>query len=55
MIGGLRDLGKTIFFTTHYMDEAEKLADRIAVIAHGEIVASGSAETLGGRVNTNPR
>ncbi len=31
------------------MDEAEKLADRIAVIAHGQIVASGTAETLGGR------
>ncbi|MGO8871274.1 MAG: ABC transporter ATP-binding protein [Acidimicrobiales bacterium] len=49
VIGGLRDLGKTIFLTTHYMDEAEKLADRIAVIAHGEIVASGTAETLGDR------
>jgi len=49
VIGGLRDLGKTIFLTTHYMDEAEKLADRIAVIAHGEIVATGTAETLGGR------
>jgi ABC-2 type transport system ATP-binding protein len=49
VIGGLRDLGKTIFLTTHYMDEAEKLADRIAVIAHGEIVAAGTAETLGGR------
>jgi ABC-2 type transport system ATP-binding protein len=49
VIGGLRDLGKTIFLTTHYMDEAEKLADRIAIIAHGEIVASGTAETLGSR------
>jgi ABC-2 type transport system ATP-binding protein len=49
VIGGLRDLGKTIFLTTHYMDEAEKLADRIAVIVHGDIVASGTAETLGGR------
>ncbi len=49
VIGGLRDLGKTIFLTTHYMDEAEKLADRIAVIAHGGIVAVGTAETLGGR------
>jgi ABC-2 type transport system ATP-binding protein len=49
VIGGLRDLGKTIFLTTHYMDEAERLADRIAVIAHGDIVAAGTAETLGGR------
>jgi ABC-2 type transport system ATP-binding protein len=49
VIDGLRSLGRTIFLTTHYMDEAEKLADRIAVIAHGQIVATGTAETLGGR------
>ncbi|MGO8863775.1 MAG: ABC transporter ATP-binding protein [Acidimicrobiales bacterium] len=49
VIGGLRDLGKTIFLTTHYMDEAERLADRIAIIDHGVIVASGTADTLGGR------
>ena len=42
-------LGKTIFLTTHYMDEAERLADRIAVIAAGRIVAQGTPETLGGR------
>jgi ABC-2 type transport system ATP-binding protein len=49
VIGGLRDLGKTIFLTTHYMDEAENLADRIAVIAGGRIVAQGTPRTLGGR------
>jgi ABC-2 type transport system ATP-binding protein len=49
MIDGLRRLGKTVFLTTHYMDEAEALADRIAVIKGGEIVAEGSPETLGGR------
>ncbi len=38
-----------VFLTTHYLDEAEKLADRIAVIAHGQIVAGGTAKTLGGR------
>ena len=43
VIGGLRDLGKTVFLTTHYMEEAERLADRIAVIAAGEIVAAGHA------------
>jgi ABC-2 type transport system ATP-binding protein len=49
MIGGLRDLGKTVFLTTHYMDEAEALADRIAVLSSGRIVAEGTPATLGGR------
>jgi ABC-2 type transport system ATP-binding protein len=49
VIAGLRDLGKTIFLTTHYMEEAEYLADRIAVLAAGKIVAEGTAATLGGR------
>src|SRR4051794_34158893 len=49
VIENLRDLGKTIFLTTHYMDEAERLADRIAVIVAGQIVAQGTPLTLGGR------
>ncbi len=49
VIDGLRQLGKTIFLTTHYMEEAEQLADRIAVIAGGLIVADGTPQTLGGR------
>ncbi|HEX5479457.1 MAG TPA: ABC transporter ATP-binding protein [Dehalococcoidia bacterium] len=49
VIAGLRELGKTVFLTTHYMDEAEFLADRIAVIAQGAIVAEGTPATLGGR------
>jgi ABC-2 type transport system ATP-binding protein len=49
VIAGLRDLGKTVFLTTHYMEEAERLADRIAVIAAGEIVARGTPQTLGDR------
>ena len=49
MIAGLRALGTTVFLTTHYMDEAEHLADRIAVIAGGRIVAEGKPGTLGGR------
>jgi ABC-2 type transport system ATP-binding protein len=49
VIDGLRELGKTVFLTTHYMDEAEQLADRIAVIAGGRIVAEGTPGTLGGR------
>jgi ABC-2 type transport system ATP-binding protein len=49
VIDGLRDLGKTVFLTTHYMDEADQLADRIAVISGGRIVAEGTPGTLGGR------
>ncbi len=49
VIDGLRALGKTVFLTTHYMDEAENLADRIAIISGGRIVAEGTPQTLGGR------
>jgi ABC-2 type transport system ATP-binding protein len=49
VIAGLRELGKTIFLTTHYMEEAETLADRIMIIAAGRIVASGTPEAIGGR------
>jgi len=48
-IAGLRDLGKTVFLTTHYMDEAQRLADRVTIIARGQIVASGTPEDLGDR------
>jgi ABC-2 type transport system ATP-binding protein len=53
VIAGLRTLGKTVFLTTHYMDEAEYLADRIAVLAAGHIVAEGTPRTLGGRDRMN--
>jgi ABC-2 type transport system ATP-binding protein len=49
VIAGLRDLGKTVFLTTHYMDEAQRLADRVTIIAGGEIVARGTPEDLGDR------
>ena len=49
VIEGLKALGKTIFLTTHYMEEAEYLADRICVLAAGRIVAEGTPQTLGGR------
>ncbi|HWT92838.1 MAG TPA: ABC transporter ATP-binding protein [Solirubrobacteraceae bacterium] len=49
VIDGLRALGKTIFLTTHYLEEAERLADRIAVIVGGRIVAEGTPATLGAR------
>jgi ABC-2 type transport system ATP-binding protein len=50
-IAGLRDLGKTIFLTTHYMDEAQRLADRVAIISQGQVVARGTPEDLGDREN----
>jgi ABC-2 type transport system ATP-binding protein len=49
LIRGLAAAGTTIVLTTHYLDEAEQLADRVAVIAGGTIVAEGTPATLGGR------
>ena len=46
MIGGLGDLGKTVFLTTHYMEEAQALADRAAILVGGRIVAEGPPRTL---------
>ncbi|MEN8234257.1 MAG: ABC transporter ATP-binding protein [Actinomycetota bacterium] len=51
VIDNLTSLGKTILLTTHYMDEAQNLADRVAVIDHGLIVAEGTPDTLGGRAD----
>jgi len=48
-IAGLRDLGVTVVLTTHYMDEAQRLADRVAILSRGEVVASGAPEGLGDR------
>ena len=42
----LRDEGMTVFLTTHYLDEADALCDRIAIIDHGEIVAEGTPSEL---------
>ena len=50
MIRNLRSLGKTVLLTTHYMDEAQSLADRVAIIVGGEIVAQGHPGELTGRV-----
>jgi ABC-2 type transport system ATP-binding protein len=49
IVKNLADIGKTIFLTTHFMDEAQFLADRVAVIAKGEIVADGTPSTIAGR------
>jgi ABC-2 type transport system ATP-binding protein len=45
-IGSLRELGKTILLTTHYLDEAERLSDRVAVLRDGAIVALGPPAEL---------
>ncbi len=49
VIAGLRELGKAVFLTTHYMEEAQRLADRVTIIARGEVVARGTPENLGER------
>jgi ABC-2 type transport system ATP-binding protein len=48
-IRSLCELGKTVFLTTHFMDEAQELADRVAIMRDGEIIALGSPDELGGR------
>ena len=48
MIASLRELGKTVLLTTHYMDEAKALADRVVIIQAGRVVAEGAPGDLGG-------
>jgi ABC-2 type transport system ATP-binding protein len=56
MIRSLRSLGKTILLTTHYLDEAEQLADRVAVLREGRIIREGTpAELTGGAQETEVR
>ncbi|MEH0424245.1 ABC transporter ATP-binding protein [Streptomyces sp. B21-083] len=55
VVRNLRDAGTTIVLTTHYMDEAQALADSVVVVAAGQVVASGTPETLGGRDNALAR
>jgi ABC-2 type transport system ATP-binding protein len=46
-VRGLRDLGKTILLTTHYLDEAQELADRVAIVKDGRVLAIGPPRELG--------
>jgi ABC-2 type transport system ATP-binding protein len=46
LVRGIRDRGKTVFMTTHLMEEAERLCDRVAIIEHGKIIDIGSPEEL---------
>jgi ABC-2 type transport system ATP-binding protein len=56
MIRSLRSLGKTVLLTTHYLDEAEQLADRVAVLRDGRIIREGApSELTGGSVETEIR
>jgi ABC-2 type transport system ATP-binding protein len=55
VVASLRELGKTVFLTTHYMDEAQALADRVAVIVAGRIVAEGTPDEVGGRAHAASR
>ncbi len=49
LVRGIRDRGKTVFMTTHLMEEAERLCDRVAIIEHGKIIDMGSPAELVGR------
>ena len=51
VVKDLARLGKTVLLTTHYMDEAQFLADRVAVIAQGRLVALGPPASIGGRTD----
>jgi len=55
VVKNLGALGKTILLTTHYMEEAQVLADRVVVIAAGRIVAEGPPESIGGRADAQVR
>jgi len=49
LLDALRDLGTTVLLTTHYMDEVQRLADHVAVLSAGRIVAHGAPGSIGGR------
>lgn len=50
-VKGLREGGRTVFLTTHYLEEADALCDRLAIIDHGQIVAQGTPDELKRRIS----
>ena len=55
VIRSLQDLGKTVLLTTHYLDEAQALCDRVAIVKEGRFVAEGPPASLGAGVDALPR
>ena len=53
-IRALRDRGTTVFLTTHYLEEADALCDRLMIIDHGQIVAEGTPRELKRRSPATP-
>jgi ABC-2 type transport system ATP-binding protein len=53
VIARMRDRGRTVILTTHYIEEAEKLCDRVAIIDHGRIIATGSPRQLIARASSH--
>jgi ABC-2 type transport system ATP-binding protein len=50
VVAALKDQGKTVLLTTHYMDEAQRLCDRVAIVDHGKVIALGSPRELTDRL-----
>ena len=50
----LKNNGTTIFFTTHYLDEADMFCDRVAIVNHGQIVALGTPQALKQEIKDEP-
>lgn len=55
LVRGIRDKGKTVFLTTHFMEEAERLCDRVAIMDHGKIVALDTPQNLIRHLNAENR
>lgn len=55
LVQSIRERGKTVFMTTHFMEEAERLCDRVAIIDHGQIVALDTPESLIGSLGVEKR